>query len=139
MKVYQISAVTLVVKNMEKSCNFCSRIPGLRLEYGGTATDTFTSFEVGVGNDMHLNLELRIDDANLENLKKQTDFGRIIFHTNDADRLYSYLKNDDNILKLISFENSPKDVPWGERFFHIRDPDSYQLSFAKPIRKRPSP
>jgi hypothetical protein len=52
-----------------------------------------------------------------------------------VDGLYSYLKNDNNILKLISFENEPKDALWGERFFHIRDPDGYQLSLAKPIRE----
>jgi hypothetical protein len=28
------------------------------------------------------------------------------------------------------------DAPWGERYFHIREPDGYQLSFAKPIKKR---
>jgi hypothetical protein len=53
-----------------------------------------------------------------------------------VDGLYSYLNDGNNILKLISFENHPKDALWGERFFHIRDPDGYQqLSFAKPIRE----
>jgi catechol 2,3-dioxygenase-like lactoylglutathione lyase family enzyme len=139
MKVYQISAVTLMVKNMEKSCNFYSQIPGFKLEYGGTPADTFTTFKIGNSSDTHLNLELRNknndDNTNLDNLKTRIDFGRIIFHTDDVDGLYSYLKNDNNILKLISFENQPKDALWGERFFHIRDPDGYQLSFAKPIRE----
>jgi hypothetical protein len=56
-----------------------------------------------------------------------------------VDGLYSYLNDGNNILKLISFENQPKDALWGERFFHIRDPDGYQqLSFAKPIRETSS-
>jgi hypothetical protein len=28
------------------------------------------------------------------------------------------------------------DAPWGERYFHICEPDGYELSFAKPIKKR---
>ena len=136
MEVYQISAVTLMVKNMEKSCNFYSRIPGFRLVYGGTTADSFSTFEVGKNSDTYLNLELRNDDASShEDWKQGRDFGRIIFHTEDVDKLYSYLQNDANFSKLVSFENEPTDASWGERFFHIQDPDGYQLSFAKPIRK----
>jgi hypothetical protein len=36
---------------------------------------------------------------------------------------------------MISFENEPKDATWGERYFHVREPDGYQLSFATPIKK----
>ena len=136
MEVYQISAVTLIVKNMEKSCNFYSRIPGLRLMHGGTTADSFSTFEVGKNSDTYLNLELRNNDASSdEDWKQARDFGRIIFHTEDVDKLYSYLQNDANFSKLVSFENEPTDASWGERFFHIQDPDGYQLSFAKPIRK----
>ena len=28
---------------------------------------------------------------------------------------------------------SPADAPWGERYFHIRDPDGNELSFARPL------
>lgn len=140
MEVYQISAVTLEVSQMEKSFYFYSRIPGFVLEYGGTPADTFTSFRVGHANgNMHLNLELKntgnSSDLNLENMRKYQDFGRIIFHADDVDALYSYLKNNSELLELISFENQPRDAPWGERFFHIRDPDGYQLSFATPIKE----
>jgi hypothetical protein len=63
-------------------------------------------------------------------------FGRIIFHTEDVDKLYSYMKNNHNISDTISFENEPKDASWGERYFHIREPDGYQLSFATPWKNR---
>ena len=46
MKVYQISAISLMVKNMEKSSNFYSQIPGFKLEYGGAIVDTFTIFKI---------------------------------------------------------------------------------------------
>jgi uncharacterized glyoxalase superfamily protein PhnB len=25
----------------------------------------------------------------------------------------------------------PADAPWGERYFHLRDPDGHELSFAR--------
>jgi hypothetical protein len=69
--------------------------------------DTFTTFKIGNSSDTHLNLELgnknNDDNTNLDNLKIRIDFGRIIFHPNNVDGLYLYLKNDNNVLKLISF------------------------------------
>ena len=28
-------------------------------------------------------------------------------------------------------EMPPSDAPWGERYFHVRDPDGHELSFAR--------
>jgi uncharacterized glyoxalase superfamily protein PhnB len=28
---------------------------------------------------------------------------------------------------------SPADAPWGERYFHIHDPNGHELSFARPL------
>jgi Glyoxalase/Bleomycin resistance protein/Dioxygenase superfamily len=55
------------------------------------------------------------------------------FHTEDIDKLYSYFKSNKCISKLISFENEPANAAWSERYFHIREPDGYQISFAKSI------
>ena len=65
MRVCAISAVTLFVENMERSCSFYSRIPGFKLVYGGSETDSFTTYEVGIGQSKNnpktfLNLELSI-------------------------------------------------------------------------------
>jgi catechol 2,3-dioxygenase-like lactoylglutathione lyase family enzyme len=144
MKVYRISAITLKVKNMEKSSSLYSKIPGFRLTYGGKPSDRFTTFEIGEGSNAttYLNLELievnegSSDFSKIPNLGKtraNEDFGRIIFHTENVDRLYSYMKQDEYISKLIVIENKPTNAPWGERFFHIREPDGYQLSFAQPL------
>ena len=46
MKIYKISAVTLIVENMERSCRFYSQIPGFKLVYG-SSYDTFTTFDIG--------------------------------------------------------------------------------------------
>ncbi|MGN6631546.1 MAG: VOC family protein [Nitrososphaeraceae archaeon] len=144
MKIYKISAVTLIVENMERSCRFYSQVPGFKLVYG-SSDDTFTTFEIEEEEEhkskMCLNLELGINNnreppnhiAENDNGWKRQHFGRIIFHTEDVDRLYSYFKNNDSISNLISFENEPANAAWGERYFHIREPDGYQLSFAEPI------
>ena len=137
MNVYKISAITLLIKNMERSCRFYSKMPGFRLAYGGLSHDSFTTYEVGESTKMYLNLELYINNNNNQQDKINTrHFGRIIFHTEDIDRLYSYMKNNQSISKMICFENEPTDAPWGERYFHIREPDGYQLSFAMPIKKK---
>jgi catechol 2,3-dioxygenase-like lactoylglutathione lyase family enzyme len=149
MKVYQISAITLKVRDMEKSCSLYSKIPGFRLIYGGKPSDHFTTFEIGkeskaAATTTYLNLELikegkdSSDDfykkSNLVGKTKVSeDFGRVIFHTENVDRLYSYMKQDEYISKSIVFENEPTNAPWGERFFHIREPNGYQLSFAQPL------
>ena len=125
MKVNGISAVTIFVSDMKKSCEFYSKIPGFRLVCGG-ATNDFTTFEIGNIKRSCLNLELKTDT-------KKSDFGSVIFYTDDVDELYSYLTNDSDFSKLGTFENEPISADWGERFFHIRDPDNYQLSFAMPI------
>jgi catechol 2,3-dioxygenase-like lactoylglutathione lyase family enzyme len=144
MKVYRISAITLKVRDMKKSSSLYSKIPGFRLTYGGKPSDRFTTFEIGEGSNAttYLNLELievnegSSDFSKIPNLGKtraNEDFGRIIFHTENVDRLYSYMKQDEYISKHIVIENKPTNAPWGERFFHIREPDGYQLSFAQPL------
>ena len=144
MKVYRISAITLKVKDMEKSRSLYSKIPGFSLTYGGETSDSFTTFELGEGTKAttYLNLERIEGDEgsfdfskkpNLRKTRGSEDFGRIIFHTENVDKLYSYMKQDEYISKYVVFENEPANAPWGERFFHIREPNGYQLSFAKPL------
>lgn len=135
--VYRISAVTLIIKNMSRSCNFYSQIPGFKLAYGGSSIDSFTTYQIGKGiPPLYLNLELDVVVTNSSHSEHdRRHFGRIIFHTEDVDELYSYLRSNAGISNNILFENEPMDAPWGERYFHIREPDGYQLSFAKPIEK----
>ena len=134
MRVYKISAVTLSVNNMERSCKFYSSIPGFKVTYGGSYNDSFTTFEIGEESKykMCLNLEVKSNPFIYHDSAK-VDFGRIIFYTEDVDELYSRFTNDASISELVSFENEPINASWGERFFHILDPDGYQLSFAMPI------
>jgi len=133
MNVYKISAVTLLIKDMHRSCNFYSRIPGFKLIYGGSQDEPFTTYEIGKNSNLYLNLE-QYKRTNIQDRYVKND-AKIILHTEDVDKLYSYFKIDQNISKLISFENEPIDASWGERYFHIRDPDGHLLSFAKTIKK----
>ena len=81
MKVYKISAITLSIKNMEKSCKFYSRIPGFKVVYGGSNDDTFTTFKIGEDITTYLNLELRTRNNNITitHVDNRRNFGRIIF------------------------------------------------------------
>lgn len=133
-EVNRLSAVTLRVKNMDRSCNFYSNIPGFKPIYGGSSNDSFTTYQIGrFKNITLLNLELKKLSDNDTDEYNSNNFGRIIFYTDSVDRLYSYFKTDKLISKVIQLENEPINAPWNERYFHIRDPDGYQLSFAQPI------
>jgi hypothetical protein len=121
---------------MKRSCNFYSMIPGFRLAYGGSSNDSFTTFEIGGDMPkMYLNLELATNHKSKNDISAKY-FGRVIFHTDNVDKLYSYFKGNEEISKVILFENEPTDAPWGERYFHIFEPDGYQLSFAEPLKEK---
>ena len=134
-EVTRISAVTLAIRNMERSCSFYTHIPGFRLIYGGSSNDPFTTYQIGKNNNItFLNLELKRSSNNdLHHQNRRVDFGRIIFYTENVDRLYAYFKTHKLISSLILIENEPMNAPWNERYFHLREPDGFQLSFAQPI------
>jgi uncharacterized glyoxalase superfamily protein PhnB len=54
-------------------------------------------------------------------------WGRLIFHVTDVDALWNHLKDR-------GFDpEAPRDASWGERYFHLPDPDGHELSFARPL------
>ena len=124
MKVTKISAVTLPISDMKKSVEFYSKIPNFKVVYGGS-DNQFTSFLIEDAAKSYLNLKL--------NETRLPNFGRIIFYVDDVDELFAYMENDEIISVLGKLESKPEDAVWGERFFHMLDPDGYKLSFATPI------
>jgi catechol 2,3-dioxygenase-like lactoylglutathione lyase family enzyme len=65
---------------------------------------------------------------NLEKGDVTAAWGRIIFYVEDVDRFWAHMKEK-------GFGPArPRDAAWGERYFHLHDPDSHELSFAQPIR-----
>ena len=118
MSIRSISAVTFAVSNMARSVPFYLKL-GFELGYGGPEA-SFTSFKAGVSF------------VNLVATKDYTGrwWGRAIFRVDDVDAQYSTL------LAAHLEPDEPKDAPWGERFFHVTDPDGHELSFAQALRPR---
>ena len=119
MAVLQISAVTLAVEDMARSVSFYHATVGLELLYGGPG-DTFTSFRIGGG---YLNLVLAAE-------RTSSWWGRIILYVDDVDATYRRFTAAGE-----RPSTTPKDAPWGERFFHVADPDGHELSFAQPLKR----
>jgi hypothetical protein len=51
--------------------------------------------------------------------------GRLIFHVTDVDAFWTNLKEKGFDPEI------PRDASWGERYFHMLDPDGHELSFAR--------
>lgn len=115
MTVQHISAVTLGVRDMARAVDFYQAKVGLELRHGGPAA-SFTSFNVGNG---YLNLILVTDGG-------WSWWGRLIFYVDDVDAIYNRLASAGT-----SPDAPPQDASWGERYFHITDPDGHELSFAR--------
>jgi len=112
-----ISAITLATHDMARAVAFYETL-GFVLKFGGPAAP-FTSFRVGSG---YLNL-MSIPDEH-----EWGQWGRAIFYVDNVDALYAQA-----ISAGLRPEFNPRDGSWGERYFHILDPDGHELSFARPI------
>jgi catechol 2,3-dioxygenase-like lactoylglutathione lyase family enzyme len=121
--VERISAVTLLTKDMRLATEFYTSV-GFELLYGGENAE-FTSFRAGSG---YLNLQLSDGYENSGPV-----WGRVIFWVDDVDAMYARVRNIG-----AEPEAAPLDAPWGERFFHVRDPDGHELSFARPLEPNSS-
>jgi uncharacterized glyoxalase superfamily protein PhnB len=56
-----------------------------------------------------------------------TQWGRLIFYVADVDTFCTYLRGNG------FHPENPRDASWGERYFHMSDPDGHELSFARPL------
>ncbi len=54
--------------------------------------------------------------------------GRVIFYVADVDALY-----DRALAAGYQPATVPRNAEWGERFFHLNDPDGHELSFARSL------
>ena len=117
VKVEKISAVTLKVADMQTSVKFYRDVLGLKLIYGGEKS-SFSSFNT---------TEERSAILNLEHGQSEANWGRIIFYVDDVDACRRYLEEQGFDPEI------PRDGTWGERYFHMRDPDGHELSFARPL------
>ncbi|HEX2500773.1 MAG TPA: VOC family protein [Methylomirabilota bacterium] len=112
-----ISAVTLATRDMARAVQFY-RALGFDLASGGETTQ-FTSFVVGAG---HLNLIAAPPGTRWE------WWGRVIIHVDDVDALHARA-----VSAGLGPHAKPRDAEWGERYFHMTDPDGHELSFARAL------
>ena len=112
-----ISALTLATHNMPRAVRFYSAL-GFDLIHGG-ADSRFTSFRAGSG---YLNLTATPDG------RCWAGWGRAIFYVTDVDAMHGRI-----IAAGYQPDTAPRDAPWGERYFHVTDPDGHELSFARPL------
>jgi catechol 2,3-dioxygenase-like lactoylglutathione lyase family enzyme len=111
-----INAVTLVTADMAASVRFYDAL-GFVVRYGGPEAP-FTSFHAGEG---YLNIQVDPSRAPVPDI-----WGRVIFWVDDVDRIHRQV-----IEAGFRPSTEPADAPWGERYFHVRDPDGHELSFAR--------
>ncbi len=112
-----LSAVTFNTRDMARAVGFYDAL-GFEQIYGGESAD-FTSFRAGSG---YLNLAQVTDPGPLEG------WGRAIFYVKDVDAIHARV-----IEAGFTPEFEPRNAAWGERYFHVRDPDGHELSFARLI------
>jgi catechol 2,3-dioxygenase-like lactoylglutathione lyase family enzyme len=110
----EINAVTFHVTDMARSFAFYDAL-GFEVAYGGRS-DPFTSFGVGAN---FVNLQL-------VELAPTPGWGRVVFHVDSPDVVHQRCLDAG-----YSPQMPPSDAPWGERYFHVRDPDGHELSFAR--------
>ena len=112
--IENIGAITLATHDMGRAVSFY-RMIGFDLAYGGEDA-AFTSFHAG---STHLNLIAQPAE------RRWSWWGRVIFFESDVDGLHQRV-----IAAGYRPDTAPRDGEWGERFFHITDPDGHELSFA---------
>lgn len=110
----EINAITFAVTDMSRSVRFYTDL-GFEIAYGGGDAD-FTSLRWGTN---FVNLQL-------VGFEPGSNWGRVILHCPDPDAVHSRA-----LAAGYEPEFAPRDAPWGERYFHLRDPDGHELSLAR--------
>jgi catechol 2,3-dioxygenase-like lactoylglutathione lyase family enzyme len=112
-----INAITLATHDMARALRFYDML-GFELSHGGDQSP-FSSLSAG---SSHLNLIAQSP------LRHWSWWGRVIFYHSDVDVLHARV-----LASGYQTDTAPRDAEWGERFFHLTDPDGHELSFAQPL------
>jgi catechol 2,3-dioxygenase-like lactoylglutathione lyase family enzyme len=113
--IEKISAITFRVLNMQASVQFYRDVLGMELFFGGEQA-SFSSLRTADSESAILNLEQGDTTSR---------WGRLIFHVTDVDAFWTHLREHGFNPEM------PQDASWGERYFHVHDPDGHELSFAR--------
>ncbi|MCI0430455.1 MAG: VOC family protein [Rhodospirillales bacterium] len=115
MSIECVSAITLATHDTSRAVRFYQTL-GFPLMHGG-ADAPFTSLRAGTG---YLNLITQPAS------RQWSWWGRVIFYVSDVDALYEHA-----VACGLQPDTPPRDGAWGERYFHMTDPDGHEISFAK--------
>ena len=119
--VFFLSAadVTFPVSDMARAVDFYQSL-GFSIVFG----DRHSEFATVRAGEAYVNLALRPGHFG------EKWEGRTIFRVDSADAQYA-------IAKAAGLDpDMPIDAPWGERYFHICDPDGHELSFAQVLPRQ---
>ena len=103
---------------MSVSVQFYRDILGMELVYGDEGS-YFSSLRVR---------EAECAILNLQEGHPGKGWGRLILYVTDVDAFWTHLKESG------LDPAQPQNAAWGERYFHMPDPDGHELSFARPLR-----
>ena len=103
---------------MKASVQFYRNVLGMELLYGGEEA-SFSSLRAKNSESAILNLQQG---------ESVPEWGRLIFHVTDVDAFWKHLREKGFDPEI------PRDASWGERYFHLLDPDGHELSFAQPLQ-----
>ena len=118
--IESISAVTLTVSDLTVSVAFYETL-GFQHAWGSPERG-FVTFRVG---GQYLNLS-----ASGGTPPGDRTWGRVICHVRDVDAMHARA-----VAAGFRPPFLPRDAEWGERYFHLRDPDGHELSFARPLAR----
>lgn len=116
-RITGLSAVTLATRDMSRAVAFYRKLHFEMLRGGPDAA--FTTFRLG---EQYLNLTAE------QPQHAARWWGRAIIHVSDVDAVYGQA-----LAEGLKPQAPPRDAPWGERYFHINDPDGHEISFAMPL------
>lgn len=111
-----LNAITFHTADMARACAFWEAA-GLAYAYGGPDA-AFTSLKAGGGTFVNL--------QTVNEYTPTSGWGRIIIHVASPDDVHAAL-----IDAGYTPHAEPADAPWGERYFHVTDPDANEISFAR--------
>lgn len=112
-----LSSILLLSSDLKKSKEFYKKLGLIFVsEENGILTFRLNWFKIQILDKKSATID---NDANVEPKGAGV---YIYFSTDDVDKLYSELKK-----KGLKPSSEPKNWPWGNREFAIKDPDGYRL------------
>ena len=124
MKIKSVSGITCYVKNLNKTAKFYET---LGFEIRKRESNHITAYSNWFWMDF-----LAMDKEEKSEFKKEAKLGNkgagqfLYLSVENVDEFHKYLRS-----KGLKPSSEPRDWPWGNREFVIRDPDGYKLVIFK--------